>query len=248
MLKLFFHLGQYSLFIKRIFARPIKFNLFFKQVLKEIDSLGIGSIGIVFIISIFMGAVITLQSAYGIESPFIPKYLIGFLARESMLLEFSSTVVCLIFSGIIGSKNAYEIGTIKITEQIDALEIMGVNSASYLILPKIIGFVLFIPILVVFSMAIGILGGWLAGVVFAEVVSEYDFLYGLRYEFRAYYISYSVFKAAVFAFFISSISAYQGYYTKNNSLEVGRASTKAVVYSSITILLFNLLLTQLLLA
>ncbi len=212
----------------------------------EMEALGYNSIGIAAVISIFMGAVVTLQMAINLEAAYIPKYLIGYATRETMILEFSSTVVALILSGKVGSNIASEIGTMRITEQIDALEIMGVNSASYLILPKIIATVLFFPLLTILSILIGIFGGWLvAG--FTGIMIPDDYIYGLLSDFKPFSITYSLIKIAVFAFIITSISGFYGYYAEGNSLEVGRASTKAVVVSCIVILIFNLILTQLLL-
>ncbi len=245
-MRLFYHLGRYSIFLRRVFAKPEKHSIFFRQVLKEIDSLGINSLGIVLIITVFMGAVVTLQTAYNIESPLIPRSTVGLAARDSILLEFSSTIVCLILAGKVGSSIASEIGTMRVTEQIDALEIMGVNSIGYLVLPKIVGFLLIIPFLVIIGMGIGVLGGWFA-VTFTGVVPTEDYIYGIQFSFKPFYIVYSLIKSVVFSFIISSVSSYFGYYTKGGSLEVGKASTIAVVSSSIIILLFNLLLTQLLL-
>ncbi|TLX70964.1 ABC transporter permease [Labilibacter sediminis] len=244
---LLFHLGRYALFLKRVFARPEKCKILIKQIFREAEKLGTNSIGIVAIISVFMGAVITLQTAYNIEMPFIPKYTVGLAARDSILLEFSSTIVSLILAGKGGSNIASEIGSMRVTEQIDAIEIMGINSSGYLILPKVLGLVFMMPFLVILSMGIGITGGWLAGSL-SGVVSSVDFIYGIRYAFQPFYITYSLVKASVFAFLIATISSYHGYYVEGGSLEVGIASTKAVVVSSIQILLFNLLLTQLLLA
>ncbi len=194
-----------------------------------------------------MGAVITMQTAYNFTSAIIPRYLIGVGARDSMLLEFSSTMLGLILAGKVGSNIASELGTMRITEQIDALEIMGVNSAGYLILPKLIAIILFNPILCMISMFVGILGGY-AIALFTSAVTPEEFVLGLRSFFIPFYITYSLIKTVVFAFIIASVSAYQGYYVKGGAIEVGKASTRAVVYSSILILLFNLILTNLLLA
>ncbi|MCU4163900.1 MlaE family ABC transporter permease [Carboxylicivirga caseinilyticus] len=245
-MRIFYHIGRYTLFVKKVFGKPSKHSILFKQIIKEIDKLGIDSLGIIFIISIFMGAVITLQTAYNIDSPIIPRYTIGLAARDSMLLEFSSTIVALILAGKVGSNIASEIGTMRVTEQIDALEIMGINPAGYLVLPKVIAFVLIIPFLVVISMGVGITGGFLAGSLSGEVPAS-DFIYGIQYAFVPFYVVYSLIKAIVFAFIIATVSAYWGYYAEGGALEVGKASTTAVVTSSIQILLFNLLLTQLLL-
>ncbi|MCF8371712.1 MAG: ABC transporter permease [Bacteroidales bacterium] len=247
-MKLLFHLGRYSRLLAKVFAKPEKKRIYFRQFLIELDRLGLDSVGIVFIISIFMGAVITIQTGLNLENPFIPLYLIGYGTRDSMILEFSSTIVSLILAGKVGSNIASEIGTMRVTEQIDALEIMGVNSASYLILPKILAAVFINPFLVILSIFIGIWGGWLGGCVLTDVLTTDAYIVGLRYAFVPFYITYSLFKTVVFAFIITSVSAYMGYFTEGGALEVGRSSTKAVVYSSVLILMFNLILTQLLLA
>ncbi len=242
-----FHIGRYFLFLHKVFCRPEKFRIFLKQFFKEAVKLGTDSVGIVLIISVFMGAIITLQTAYNLEMAFIPKYTIGLAARESVLLEFSSTIVGLILAGKVGSNIASEIGSMKVTEQVDAIDIMGINSSSFLVLPKILALVFMMPLLTVLSMGVGITGGWIAGFSSGEVPST-DYIYGIQFGFKPFYIVYSVIKSAVFGFLISSISSYQGYYVEGGSLEVGIASTKAVVVSSVQIILFNLLLTQLLLA
>jgi phospholipid/cholesterol/gamma-HCH transport system permease protein len=247
MLRFLSGFGSYWMLLGKVFSRPEKTQIYYKQTVKEVMSLGIRSIGIVTIISFFMGAVITLQTAYNTENPIYPTYLIGLGCRDSILLEFSSTIVALILAGKVGSNIASEIGTMRVTEQIDALELMGVNSASYLILPKIIATLVFNPLLTLISIIVGIAGGWIAGTA-SGVITSQDFIYGIQYAFIPYYITYAIIKTLFFAFIITSISAYQGYYVEGGSLEVGRASTKAVVYSSVTLLLFNVILTQLLLS
>ena len=239
-------IGRYFILMKKVFSRPEKRRIFGRRVMFEMEALGLNSIGITAIISVFMGAVITLQMCINLESPFIPRYLIGYATRESMILEFSSTVVALILAGKVGSNIASEIGTMRITEQIDALEIMGVNSASYLILPKIIATVLFFPLLTIMSIVIGSAGGYFVA-MFTGILNPDTYIDGLMFDFRPFSITYSLIKISVFAFLITSISGFFGYYANGNSLEVGRASTKAVVVSSIFILIFNLILTQLLL-
>ena len=230
----------------RTFQRPTKPSLYRKQILYEIDSLGIGSFGIITIISVFMGAVITIQTASNIDSALIPEYTVGFTARQSMILEFSTTIIALILAGKVGSNIASEIGTMRVSEQIDALEIMGINSASYLIVPKIIASVFINPFLVIWSMFIGIFGGYLVA-FFSEVVSTESYLYGIQYDFKEFSIYYALIKTVFFAFIITSIPSYYGYYVKGGALEVGAASTKGVVNSSIVILITNYVLTQLLL-
>lgn len=246
-MRVFYHLGKYSQLLIKVFAKPEKHKIYFKQIIKEIDLLGINSLGIVIIISIFMGAVLTLQTAYNFENPLIPLYLIGLTARDSMFLEFSSTIVGLILAGKVGSSISSEIGTMRVTEQIDALEIMGVNSAGFLIFPKIVAMMFVNPFLTIVSSFVGIIGGYLA-VIVTGVIPLHDYTYGLHYAFVPFYITYSLIKSVVFAFIITTVSSYQGYYTTGGALEVGRSSTRAVVYSSVLILLFNVILTQLLLA
>lgn len=238
--------GKFSSFLSRVFARPEKHSIFVRQIVLEIHKLGISSIGIVAIISSFMGAVITLQTAYNMDNPFLPDYLIGYTTRESMILEFSSTIVSLILAGKVGSSIASEVGSMRITEQIDALEIMGINSASFLVLPKIIAAVLINPFLYILGVFVGIMGGLLAGSL-TGAVSVASYVEGLQYAFIPYYIVYSLIKMSVFAFIITSVPSYFGFYVSGGALEVGKASTKAVVSSSILILLMNLILTQLLL-
>jgi phospholipid/cholesterol/gamma-HCH transport system permease protein len=247
MIKFLTQFGRYFLLLKKVFSKPEKPSLYYKQTFRELVYLGVNSIGIIAIISFFMGAVITLQTAYNTENPIYPKYLIGLGCRDSIILEFSSTVAALILAGKVGSNIASEIGTMRVTEQIDAMEIMGVNSASYLILPKIVATLLFNPILTLIGIIVGIFGGWIAGTLSGVITSE-NFIYGIQYAFIPYYIVYSLIKTLFFAFIITSISAFQGYYVDGGSLEVGRASTKAVVFSSVVILLFNVILTQLLLS
>lgn len=244
MSKFFELIGRYFILMGKVFSRPEKVSIYRKRIIAEMESLGLNSIGIVAIISVFMGAVITIQMAINLQNPFIPKFLIGYATRESIILEFSSTVVALILAGKVGSNIASEVGTMRITEQIDALEIMGVNSASYLILPKIISTVLFFPFLTIMSILIGVMGGYVVGYLTGTVMPD-TYIEGLRYSFVPSNITYTLVKAATFAFLITSISGFYGYYAQGNSLEVGRASTKAVVVSCIVILIFNLILTQL---
>lgn len=238
--------GRYFILMSKVFSRPEKMKIYRRRIIFEMDALGVNSIGIAAIISVFMGAVVTLQMCINLESPFIPRYLIGYATRETMILEFSSTVVALILAGKVGSNIASEIGTMRITEQIDALEIMGVNSASYLILPKIVATVLFFPFLTILSIIIGSAGGYMVSWITGALIPD-TYIEGLRFDFKPFSVVYSLIKIAVFAFIITSVSSFYGYYAQGNSLEVGRASTKAVVVSSIVILVFNLILTQLLL-
>ncbi|HOF19721.1 MAG TPA: ABC transporter permease [Bacteroidales bacterium] len=243
MLRFLSQAGKYFLLLKKVFSRPEKPTVYLRQTMFELHNLGFNSVGIISIISFFMGAVIVLQTAYNTENPIYPTYLIGLTCRDMLLLEFSSTVSGLILAGKVGSSIASEIGTMRVTEQIDALEMMGINSASYLILPKVIATLLFNPVLTLLSIVVGTLGGWLAGTTAGVITSE-DFIYGIQYAFIPYYVTYAIIKTLIFAFIITSISSFQGYYVEGGSLEVGRASTKAVVFSSILILLFNVILTQ----
>lgn len=245
MLKIFESIGRYTLLMQKVFSRPEKMRIYYTRVMYEMEALGLNSIGLTAIISVFIGAAVTLQMAISLESPFIPKYMIGYATREVMILEFSSTVVALILAGKVGSNIASEIGTMRITEQIDALEIMGVNSASYLILPKIVATVFFFPFLAIFSMLIGIAGGY--GISLSTgIMKPTEYVDGLQYDFQTGEITYALIKMVFFAFIVTSISSYCGYYAKGNSLEVGKASTQAVVTSSIVIMICNLILTQLL--
>lgn len=243
-MKLFFHLGRYFILIKRVFSKPEKLSVYMRQIVHEIDNIGISSLPIIAIISFFMGGVITIQAAFGFTSPIIPLYALGFTTRESMLLEFSPTIVCLILAGKIGSNIASEIGSMRITEQIDALEIMGINSAGFLILPKVAAGVLIFPFLIAISMFLGIFGGYIMGMA-TGACSSYEFIFGIQAFFEPWKLYYSFTKVIVFAFLITSISSYFGYYTQGGALEVGKSSTSAVVYSSILILVFNFIITQL---
>ena len=245
-MRLFYHFGRYFLLIKRAFRKPEKASIYRARIFEEIDSLGIGSLGIVAIISVAMGAVITIQSAFNFESPLIPPYAVGVAVRDSLILEFSPTIVSLILAGKVGSSIASEIGTMRVSEQIDALEIMGINSASFFVQPKVLAAMLFNPILIIFSMFFGVIGGYVFGIL-TGVVTDYEYVYGITYEFRPYNVVYALIKTVVFAFLITSVSSYHGYYTQGGALEVGRSSTKAVVYTSVLILVFNFVLTQLLL-
>jgi len=247
LIRLFHTIGEYILFLGKVITKPEKWWIFYRETVKEVEKLGLNSIGIIAIISAFMGAVITIQTAYNTENPLLPNYLIGVAARDSILLEFSSTIVALILAGKVGSNIASEIGTMRVTEQIDALEIMGVNSASYLVLPKIVAAMVFNPFLCIMSIFVGIAGGWAVG-SFTGVITTQQYLEGILYVFIPYYIVYAIIKTVVFAFIITSVSSFYGYTVSGGSLEVGSSSTKAVVYSSVVVLLFNLILTQLLLS
>ena len=227
-------------------AKPDKLKVFWKRCVDEVMNLGINSMGIVFIISIFMGMVITIQTASNIDSVLIPKYTVGFTARQTVVLEFSPTIISLILAGSVGSRISSEPGSMRVTEQIDALDTMGVNSKNYWILPKIIGVMFILPFIVVYSMFLGIFGGWVVGTA-SGIITTADYVYGIQYWFEPFSIFYALIKTVLFAFVISSVSSYYGYHVKGGALEVGKASTKAVIWSSIVILFVNYLVTQLLL-
>ncbi len=246
MLKLLKHFGLYFIMMKKVIAIPEKWSAFRKQFVFELTKIGLNSIGIVLFISFFVGGVVSIQTALNLQNPLLPKYLIGLASRDSLILEFSPTMISLILAGKVGSSIASEIGSMRVSEQIDALEIMGVNSASFLILPKIIASLCFFPILVILSMGIGMVGAWIGAL--SVNITTTDFLYGLRYEFISFYITYAIIKTLVFAFIVSSISSYFGYHAQGGAIAVGKSSTEAVVYSSIFILVFNFILTKLILA
>lgn len=238
--------GRYCLFIKRVFALPDKWKVFFKRTVEEISKLGIDSIPLVIIISLFIGAVIAIQMQLNTTSPLIPAYSVGLATRDIVLLEFSNSILCLILAGKVGSNIASEIGTMRVTEQIDALEIMGVNSCNYLVLPKVTAFVFFMPILVIFCMTTSLFGGFTVALV-TDLISVSRYTYGLQALFTEWYVWYGIIKSFFFAFIIATVSSYFGYYVKGGALEVGKSSTNAVVTSSILILLFDVILTKLLL-
>lgn len=228
----------------RVFKRPQNHKIYFRQIVFEIDAIGISSLTIVAIISVFMGGIIAIQSAFSFTSPLVPLYAVGFTTRESIILEFSPTIVCLILAGKVGSNIASEVGAMRISEQIDALEIMGINSAGYLIFPKVAGAIIIFPFLIALSMFLGIAGGYVMG-VYSGACTAYEYVYGIQAFFEPWKLYYSFTKVLIFAYIITSVSSYYGYYTSGGALEVGRSSTNAVVYSSILILLFSLILTNL---
>ena len=238
--------GEYFILIGRAFQRPNRQSLIWRQLIREMDSLGLGSFGIITIISVFMGAVITIQTASNIDSALIPAYTVGFTARQSIILEFSPTIIALILAGKVGSNITSEIGLMRVTEQIDALEIMGINSASFLIVPKIIAAMVINPFLVVWSMFIGMYGGYLVAML-SNVITTEAYIYGVQFDFDFFSVTYALIKTVFFAFIITSIPAYFGYTVRGGALEVGKASTQGVVASSIVILIVNYLLTQVLL-
>ena len=238
-------LGKFMLLMGRTFSIPERFRMFWKQYVKEMAQLGINSIGIVLLISFFIGAVICIQMKLNIQSPWMPRWVSGYTTREIMLLEFSSSIMCLILAGKVGSNIASEIGTMRVTQQIDALEIMGVNSASYLILPKIIGLITIMPFLVIFSSAMGIVGAYATAYI-GHIMPPDDLTLGLQHSFKSWFVWMSIIKSLFFAFIIASVPAFFGYTVEGGSVNVGKASTDAVVSSSALILFSDVFLTQLL--
>ncbi|MEZ5146642.1 MAG: ABC transporter permease [Bacteroidales bacterium] len=239
--------GKYILIMLKVFRKPDKMKVFWRQLVIEINNLGIESLGIVAIISVFMGAVVAIQTAYNIDNPLLPLSLVGFTTRQSVILEFSPTIISLILAGKVGSRIASEIGTMRVTEQIDALEIMGINPANYLIFPKITAAMIFNPVVIILSMGFGIIGGYFVS-VFTTLYTPQDYLDGLRLDFDGFTIAYATIKTIIFAFLITSIAGFEGYSVKGGAIDVGASSTRAVVWSSIMIILFNLILTHLLLS
>jgi len=240
------NLGKYLILMSEVFRIPDKGKTFWKQLMSEFQNLGVDSIGLVAIISVFMGAVAAMQVAFNIDNPLIPAITVGFTVRQSIILEFSPTVISLILAGKVGSRIASEIGTMRVTEQIDALQIMGVRAANYLILPKLTAALIYFPVLIILSMFLGIFGGWVA-VIAMNLVSSQDYLTGLQSWYDPWTVSYALIKTVIFAFIIVTVSGFHGYKIKGGALDVGNASTKAVVNSSILVILFNLLLTETLL-
>lgn len=238
--------GRYFLLMRKVFSRAEKKKVYGPLITDEMIKIGVQSVGIVALLSFFMGAVVTLQTAANIESGWIPKWTVGYTTRQTMIYEFSSTIVALVLAGKVGSNIASEIGTMRISEQIDALDIMGVNSASYLILPKLIASTVMFPFLVLMAMSVGICSGAIVGTM-SKAVSLNDFVYGIQYDFDSYGVVYSLIKTFFFAFILTTIPAYHGYYSSGGALEVGKSSTKGVVYSMVAVMVANYLLTQILL-
>jgi phospholipid/cholesterol/gamma-HCH transport system permease protein len=232
--------------LRIVFSVPERWGVFRRRLFDEIQLIGLNSIPIVSLMSVFMGAVVALQTASNMDSPLLPEYTIGYITRSSTILEFSPTIISLILAGKVGSNVASEIGTMKSSEQIDALEVMGVNSLNYLVLPKILGAVFFFPVLITFSMGLALVGGWLA-MLLSGLASTETFVFGIRYWFMFSDITYALTKTVVFAFLIVSIASFYGYYTKSGAVDVGKSATKAVVIASIAILVANFLLTQMML-
>lgn len=240
------NVGRYCLFLGQVFRKPEKWRLFCKQFVFESDKLILSSIVIVGVISVFIGGVLVIQTASNLENPFIDKMYVGYMVRESLILEFCSTMVALILAGKMGSNISSELGSMRITEQIDAMDMMGVNSAGFLVLPKLVSATVLSPLLMLMSLGLGLVGGWVV-VVATGIISTASYVTGLHYCYNGYYVFYSCFKMAIFCFIIASVAAFNGYYAKGGSLGVGKSSTRSIVVSSILILMFDLILTQLML-
>lgn len=247
MIRNFFEsVGRYCLFLKLVFRRPEKWRIFWKQFVLETDKLILSSIVLVGVISLFIGGVLVIQTASNLENPIIDKMYVGYMVRESLILEFCSTMIALILAGKMGSNIASEIGSMRITEQIDAMDMMGVNSAGFLVLPKVMSATILSPFLMLLSFALGLIGGY-AVVYMTEIISTAQYITGIKFCYNGFYVFYSCFKMSLFCFMISSISAFNGYYSKGGSLGVGYSSTKSIVSTSILILMFDLIVTQLML-
>ncbi len=237
----FSHFGKYILMIKGMFTRPENRRMYWKELMHQCSEIGLGSLGIVAIISVFMGAVSAVQTAYQLVSPIIPKSTIAQIVRDTVILEFAPTLVCIVLAGVVGSKIASELGNMRVSEQIDALEIMGINTKSYLIAPKIMAALIMIPLLVIISMGLGIWGGRIAGAA-SGILSSDTYDRGLLENFMPFNVRFALYKAYTFSFIISSIPAYYGYYVKGGALEIGRSSTKSVVVSCIMVLFADYIL------
>lgn len=247
MIKNFFEsIGQYCMFMEKVFRKPEKFRIFWRQFINESDKLILSSVLIVGVISLFIGGVLVIQTASNLENPIIDKMYIGYMVRESLILEFCSTMVALILAGKMGSNISSEIGSMRITEQIDAMEMMGVNSAGYLVLPKVVATTILSPLLMLLSLALGLLGGYIV-VETTQIIPTASYITGIKAFYNGFYVFYSCFKISLFCFMISSIAAFKGYHAKGGSLGVGRSSTQAIVTTSILILLSDLIVTELML-
>lgn len=245
-MKYLLNIGKYFIMLGYVFKKPQKWSIFYDSLFKEIEELGLKSLGIVAFISFFVGGVVAIQTGLNVDNPMIPKYLIGFATKRSIILEFAPTFMAIILAGKVGSYISSSIGTMRVSEQIDALEVMGVNALNYLVLPKIFASVLFYPFIVLLGMFLGIFGGWVSGFATGLFTSN-DYIIGIREDFQPFLIQYSLIKTMVFAFAIATIPSFYGYYVKGGSLEVGKASTQAVVWTSVVIIILNYFLTQMLL-
>jgi len=245
-MKYFRDIGSYFIMLRKVFSSPTKGSVLRELIIKEINDLILGSLGIVAFISFFVGGVVAIQTALNIDNPLIPAYLVGFATRQSIVLEFAPTFMSIIMAGKVGSFITSSIGSMRVTEQIDALEVMGINSLNYLVFPKIIA-LLFYPFVIAISMFLGIFGGWVAGVYGGFSTSD-AFIQGLQEDFNTFHIVYAFIKTFVFAFILATVPSWQGYFMKGGALEVGKASTNSFVWTSVLIIMANYIITQLLLS
>ncbi len=239
------NIGKYFLMIKEVFRKPTKWKIMRDLILKETDDLIIGSMGIIIFVSFFVGGVVAIQTALNIDNPLIPKYLVGFATRQSVILEFAPTFTSIIMAGKVGSYITSSIGTMRVTEQIDALEVMGVNSLNYLVFPKIVALLLY-PFIIAIAMYIGIFGGWVAS-VFGGYSTNVEYIQGIQIDFKPFHVFYAFTKTAIFSFVLATIPSFHGFYMKGGALEVGKASTTSFVWTSVVIIIINYILTQMLL-
>lgn len=244
--KIFVSVGSYLLFLKMVFRKPEKWKIFLRQFITEADKLIMSSIVLVGVISLFIGGVLVIQTASNLENPVIDKMYIGYMVRESLILEFCSTMIALILAGKMGSNISSEIGSMRITEQIDAMDMMGVNSAGFLVLPKVTAATILSPLLMMLSLVLGLFGGWIV-VETTQIIPPPSYITGIKAFYNGFYLFYSCFKMSLFCFMISSIAAFHGYHATGGSLGVGRSSTQAIVATSILILMADLIVTQLML-
>ncbi len=240
------HIGKYFLMLGQVFTKPQKGRFFYGSLMREIDQVGIKSLGIIAFISFFIGGVIALQTALNLENPLLPDTLIGFATKRSIILEFAPTFCSIILAGKVGSYITSSIGTMRVTEQIDALEVMGINSLNHLVLPKILAAIFFYPFLIALAMFLGILGGWVAGVLSGLFIGT-EYIQGIQMNFKPFLLVYAIIKTIVFAFIITTVPSYHGYYVKGGSIAVGKASTSSVVWTIVLIVVTNYFLTQMLL-
>ena len=239
------NIGKYFLMIKEVFRKPTKWKIMKDLIFKEIDDLIVGSMGIIVFVSFFVGGVVAIQTALNIDNPLIPKYLVGFATRQSVILEFAPTFTSIIMAGKVGSYITSSIGTMRVTEQIDALEVMGVNSLNYLVFPKIVALLLY-PFIIAIAMYIGIFGGWVAS-VFGGYSTNVEYIQGIQIDFKPFHVFYAFTKTAIFSFVLATIPSFHGFYMKGGALEVGKASTTSFVWTSVVIIIINYILTQMLL-
>lgn len=244
-MKLFYHVGRYFILLGHMFSRPERLSMYWKETMRQMNDIGVGSLSIVAMISFFIGAVTAVQTAFQLLGSFIPQYYVGYIVRDTMLLELAPTISCLVLAGKVGSNLASELGTMRISEQIDALEIMGVNTSAYLVMPKVVAALVTIPMLVIFSAGLGMAGGY-AAVASAPQLELSAYLKGLKVWFDPFYVTIMLSKSVVFAFLLTTISCYMGYFVKGGALDIGKASTRAVVASSIMILIADYILALLL--